>query len=176
MLNKDSLYFIQDSLQSNSNLIIEDIQNYINTGEVQSKKTIVFLSLASNYLQSNNLSNFIQIISPFIENENNQVVLSQLLSDNLVFIKQINNNISNNKFRTKKLIDINWKLVGRATLEQAELGSFEPKIILQLKYSDDSFDTVETDFGTFKKLQEELEISCNSYNSSYSRKINAFSK
>lgn len=85
----------------------------------------------------------------------------------------ISNTLKNQK---KMLIDIEWKFITLSTIEDFENGSFYPKILLRLKYSDDTDKVIETDYGTFKKLQEEFEFAINSFNSRYSKKINAFVK
>jgi hypothetical protein len=74
-----------------------------------------------------------------------------------------------------KLIDIEWKFVGTATLDN-NYSEFSPKIILKLQFSNGDSKVIETDFANFKKLQEDLEEGLLSYNSVYAKRVESFAK
>lgn len=174
-MNTESLNFIEQYLKEPS-LVIEDVQNYLKTKRVANSKTYMLLSIFSYYLKTEPVNNLCELIRKFFENEPDFNCFSQIVKENVQFIKDLFDDFSNSKYDVHKLVDIEWKFVGVASLEQAESGAFEPKIILNLIFSDNTAAIMETDFGTLKKLQEELELASSSFNSGYARRLNAFTK
>jgi hypothetical protein len=174
-MNNESLTFVENTLKD-SELIIEDIQNYIKNKKAANNKTYMILTIFSDYLQTNKVEDLISVISPYVMNENSMVVFKQLLAENEDFIKNLLSDFNRQKFENNKLLDIEWKFVAKASLEMAEVGAYEPSIELKLIFSNGKSEILETDFSTFKKLQEDLEIASSSFQTSYAKKVIAFSK
>ena len=89
------------------------------------------------------------------------------------YYKEIDN-IQNEKL--PRLIDIEWKFIGLASVDKIDVNDLEPKILLNLIFNNGKKKIIETDFANFKKLQEELDLALSSFNSAYSKRINTFSK
>lgn len=174
-MNNESKNFVLNTLKE-SDLIIEDLQNYIKTLTAADSRTYMILVIFCEFLQNNTVDDLINIISSSISNENSLVLISQLLKENEGFIKKLKSSFEEDKFKMVKLVDIEWKLIAKASLDMAEVGAYEPTIELKLIYSNGTSELLECDFATFKKLQEDLDIACSSYQTSYSRKVIAFSK
>lgn len=179
MINEKSLSFIKKCL-NNSSIILEDIQNYVKTRNANFNDTYILLSILSDFLYNNkeetSVDKLSNMLNEYISNDSDCLLLNKLLKENLEIIKNINKDCKYSIFKSKKLVDIDWKLVSKATLEMAELGEYIPTIIVNLIFSDGSHNILETDFATFKKIQEDLDNALSSFNSSYSRKVIAFSK
>jgi len=175
-MNEQSLNFIFNSL-INSELLLEDLQNYFISNKVSNDKTLTWLNIVCNYLvQGNDLQKFLLLIKDKFSEETVFRLMEKVLKDNEEKIKKINFEIEKEKFNQVKLTDIEWKLVGSASLENAETDNFQPRIILKLKFSNDLSQIIETDFAGLKKLQEEFELSSSGFNSAYSKRLIAFSK
>lgn len=175
-MNKESIDYINLILQD-SEILMEDLQCYFNSNKVSNEKTLIFLSIVSEFLENNNkIESVLNIIKNNVKDHTVYLELEKILKDNVEEIKSINKEVEKQKLNTIKLVDIEWKFIGSASLEQAENQIFEPRILLKLIYSDESHQIIETDFGNFKKLQEEFELAALSFNSAYSRKLIVFSK
>jgi hypothetical protein len=175
-MNNDSIDYLNLTLQD-SEILIEDLQCYFISNKVSNEKTLIFLSIISDYFENNNkIESLLNIIKNYIKDYSVYIELEKILKDHVEEIKNINKEVEKNNLNTVKLIDIEWKFIGSASLEKAENQIFEPRILLKLIYSNGTTQIIETDFANFKKLQEEFELAASSYNSAYSRKLTVFSK
>lgn len=177
-MNQESQEFISSILKE-PEYLIEDLQCYFKNKNVSNENTLTFLSILSDYLSQsseNNTDMFLKLLKKEIVDDNVYVMFDKVLKDNVKEITDINNEIEKEKFKENKLVDIEWKFIGSASLEQADNKVFEPRIILKFIYSNGFTEIIESDYSNFKKLQEEFELASQSYNSAYSRKLIVFSK
>lgn len=176
MTTKETLEILEEILHNDPNGLIEDIQTYIKNTKANNQQTIILISIFSDVINKTSLDNLLLLIKKHVYNDTYVKLFTDILNENLSFFISFNKKQEYQKFSTNKLIDISWKLVGRATLDQAEQGLFEPKIILKLIFSNNTEQVIESDFTNFKKLQEEIDFICSSFNSGYAKKVLAFAK
>lgn len=175
-MNSEAQEFLSGVLRE-TELLIENLQSYFSQNKISDENSIIFLNILSDLLiKDYQLEKILKSLKQMISDESNFNLLEKIIKDNLQTIKSINTEIEINKFDSPRLIDIEWKFIGSANLDQAENEIFEPRILLNLVFSNGDKKIIETNFAGFKKLQEEFEIASQSFNSAYSRKLKVFTK
>ena len=175
-MNSEAQEFLSGVLRE-TELLIENLQSYFSQNKISDENSIIFLNILSDLLiKDYQLEKILKSLKQMISDESNFNLLEKIIKDNLQTIKSINTEIEINKFDSPRLIDIEWKFIGSANLDQAENEIFEPRILLNLVFSNGDKKIIETNFSGFKKLQEEFEIASQSFNSAYSRKLKVFTK
>lgn len=175
-MNSEAQEFLSGVLRE-TELLIENLQSYFSQNKISDENSIIFLNILSDLLNKDyQVEKILKSLKQMISDESNFNLLEKIIKDNLQIIKSINTEIEINKFDSPRLIDIEWKFIGSANLDQAENEIFEPRILLNLVFSNGDKKIIETNFAGFKKLQEEFEIASQSFNSAYSRKLKVFTK
>ena len=94
--------------------------------------------------------------------------------DNIVqYMKELNKRKKNNYLNLTKM---EYKFIGLCSANDLERGVINPKLLITLYFNDGSEQLIESSFASFKKLQEEIENCLSAFKSSYSRRIQVFSK
>lgn len=171
--NNFIIYYLQESERR-----LDELQYFFNSGKSGNSDTFTFLSILSEILHNKDLklTTFLENLKSKFSDENNYKSFSKILIENENKIYKFNRELENNKFSEVTLIDINWKLIGSTNVENTENFKFIPRILFKLVFSNNTTRIIETDFGNFSKLQEEIDFICQSFNSTYSRKLLSFSK
>ena len=109
-----------------------------------------------------------------------QDVRNQILSflseekDNIInYMRELNKRKKNNYLNLTKM---EYKFIGLCSANDLERGNINPKLLITLYFNDGSEQLIESSFASFKKLQEEIENCLSAFKSSYSRRIQVFSK
>ena len=88
-------------------------------------------------------------------------------------MRELNKRKKNNY---KNLTKMEYKFIGLCSANDLERGNINPKLLITLYFNDGSEQLIESSFASFKKLQEEIENCLSTFKSSYSRRIQVFSK
>lgn len=164
--NKDNLQFY-----------IEETKNIITSNIITVEPNIlVFMSILEFVLQEKITQEFLGYLSKNFNLENLNTVkefVSEEKDGFLEIYNRIKTSINNSNTH---LVDIEWKFIGLLDLNANDLREMNPKILLKLIFSNDSFKIIETNFSNLKKFSEELEETISSYNSIYAKRIINFSK
>ena len=89
------------------------------------------------------------------------------------YIQEISRKRKNNYLY---LLKMDYKFIGLSTGNDLDKGNITPKILVKLYFNDGSEKLLETNFASFKKLQEEIEECLSGFKSAYLRRIQHFSK
>ena len=177
---KNEILQFFDKNSSDIEFLLDDCKILLANGKGNDRRTYVLCNILSGIVKDNifgeNHSEFfnalIDKVSPDSLNYLSSVMKDE--KDNLInYYKEIE---IIQKEKIPKLVDIEWKFIGLASLDKIDVNDLEPKIILSLVFNDGSRKLIETDFAGFKKLQEEIELSLGSFNSAYAKRINTFAK
>ncbi len=160
----------------NLNNVIENATLILNTNKINEKKSDGFalLRILHEYI---NLGKIDGLVNKVSEVNNDAYLLENFIKEeegNIIdFFKVIQ---LEREESYPKLIDFEWKFIGLSDMESFEKSEMTPKILLKLKLNNGVDRLIETDFANLKKLQEEIDENLSSFNSSYSRRIDKFSK
>ncbi len=164
--NQDNLYKLYEEVRS----IITEKNTPANSD------TLVFMNLLE-YISNERLNDdFIKFISQNNDNELANALKKLLVEERDSFLEtllRIRNGINSSPIN---LVDIEWKFIELLDINSNDLREMDPKILLKLVFSNDSYKIIETDFSNFRKLQEEIEENVQSFNSVYTKRIINFSK
>lgn len=176
-INTESYNFINSYLNE-SERRLDELQYFFNSDKYDNIDTFTFLSILSEILISKDckLTSFFDNFKNKFSDDNNFNSFKKIILDNEDKILRLNKEIDKNKFSEVTLVDINWKLIGSTTIDNTENFKFIPRILLRLVFSNNTTRVLECDFANFNKLQEEIDFICQSFNSTYSRKLLSFSK
>ena len=176
MKNEFSDYFTKN--KTTLDQYIEDAKNLVSNNKVLDNNTYTLCFLLSDILKNKLFENekFMDSLKQIININTIQNLVDFATEEQEYFFKFEKDVKSFKSDNVSKLIDIEWKFVACSSLENFEINELQPKIILKLLFSNGSTKVLETDFANFKKLQEELDEGCNSFNSTYSKRIESFSK
>jgi hypothetical protein len=174
-MNEEIIAFFQTNKDEISYLI-EDISQTMNNNNNKFKdnRSFIVLQIITEFITINKIDSFLNTLSQILDEETYKIFNN--------YIKEENNRIIDyeNKLQTEdeqnKVVDFEWKFIGLTTLEKYEVGEYIPKILLKLKFGNGKEKIIETDYATFKKFQEEIEENLSAFNSTYSKRINTFSK
>lgn len=164
--NKDNLHKLTEEVRN----IITDINTSPNA------EAFVFMNLLEYLNKESLIDDFLSYISENFDNELANSVKKLLVEEKNSFLEtllRIRNGIENSQIF---LVDIEWKFVGLLDINANDLRDMEPKILLKLVFSNDTFKIIETNYSNFKKIQEEIEENVQSFNSIYTKRIINFSK
>lgn len=153
--------------------LVEDCRSILNTNKSNDQRSYVLLNILSemkeNITSSDELKGIldeetVNNLSLFLKEEGG------LLKEYFSWFKQSKNE------NTPKLVDFDWKFIGLASIDKLDTGEITPKILIRLIFNNGKTQLIESDFANLKKLQEEIEENLSSFNSTYSRRIETFSK
>ena len=99
--------------------------------------------------------------------------LSEEKDNIILYMKELNKRKKNNYLNLTKM---EYKFIGLCSANDLERGNINPKLLITLYFNDGSEQLIESSFASFKKLQEEIENCLSAFKSSYSRRIQVFSK
>jgi len=176
MKNEFSEYFQKN--KNNIDQYVEDAKNLIANNRVLDNNTYTLCFLLSEILKDGLFESerFTNNLKEILD-ESTLHNLLNFATDEQEFLFKFEKEIKSYKQeKVSKLVDIEWKFVVTSSLDNFEINELQPRIILKLIFSNGSNKVLETDFANFKKLQEELEEGVSSMNSTYSRRIESFSK
>ena len=160
--------------------LLDDCKILLNHGKVNDKRTYILCNILAEVIRDSifgdNSSELFSSLKEKVKPEALAYLSTILKEEKENFIGYYNEieNIRNEKL--PRLIDIEWKFIGLTSIDKIGANDLEPKILLNLLFNNGARKIIETDYANFKKLQEELEISLNSLNSAYAKRVNTFSK
>ena len=182
---------------SNPNSYVDFLKNNLNNIPSLLKELKQALEDLNTPIKSENLFLLINVLYEFCRKENIldeylkliatkeniqliQDVRNQILTflseekDNIVlYMREINKRKKNNYLNLTKM---EYKFIGLCSANDLERGNISPKLLITLYFNDGSEQLIESSFASFKKLQEEIENCLSAFKSSYSRRIQVFSK
>ena len=164
--NKDNLFKLAEEVKN----LITDKNTSANAD------TLVFMNLLEYLINEKITDEFLNYINANIDNDLADALKKIMIEERDSLIEsffRIKNGMENFKIN---LVDIEWKFIGLLDLNANDLREMDPKILLKLVFSNDSFKIIETNYANLKKLQEEIEENVQSYNSIYAKRIINFSK
>ena len=127
--------------------------------------------LLGEYLQLATTKENIQLVKDY----GNQILsfLSEEKDNIINYMRELNKRKKNNYLNLTKM---EYKFIGLCSANDLERGNINPKLLITLYFNDGSEQLIESSFASFKKLQEEIENCLSTFKSSYSRRIQVFSK
>jgi hypothetical protein len=156
--------------------IIQDAKIILNANKINDQRSFVLLNIIFNYIKEEKIEFLVNKLNEIV-NESSLYLISSFIKEDQMNIIDYFSNISLEKEESyPKLIDFEWKFVGLSHLNNFEKGEIFPKIFIKLKFNNETEKILETDYSNLKKLQEEIEENLTSFNSTYAKRIEAFSK
>jgi hypothetical protein len=156
--------------------IIEDSKLILNSNKVNDQKSFILINIIYEFLKEEKIEVLFSKTKEILE-ESIFLALENFIKEEQGIIIDYFTSIKIEKDKNyPKLIDFEWKFVGLSTIENFEKGEVIPKILLKLKFNTGFEKLIETDYSNLKKLQEEIEENLSSFNSTYARRIESFSK
>ena len=158
--------------------IIEDCRHLLVKNRAKDEKSVIMLNILYEYIKDGDekVKDFINQLSKIFE----EIYLTQLT--NFIYEERLNiieyfTILENEKKENYlKLVDMDWKFIGLATINKFEVGEIEPKIILRLHFNNGAIKTLETDLTNLRKLLDEFDQNLSMLNSTYVRRIDTFLK
>jgi len=153
--------------------LLEDGRSLIHLNKVVQETVLYLLNIINYSLKDDNAEN-LMLISKECLNEDAQNCLLKFLSEEKENILNFFSNKDNNGILT--LADFDWKFICLSDLDSFTKGEIHPKILLKLIFTDKNERIIESNYSNLKKLQEEIEYCLTSFNSTYTKRIENFSK
>ena len=148
---------------------------------IKSEDSFFFLNILNDICKNQNLLE--EYFRPIETQQNTQdittiknLIISFLTEekDNLMkYVKELNLKRKKNYLY---LLKMDYKFIGLSSGNELDKGVITPKILVKLYFNDGSEKLLETNFASFKKLQEEIEECLSGFKSAYLRRIQHFSK
>jgi len=163
--------------KNNLQKISEDIKNIIsNKFSSTNPDTLVFMGFLEYSINEKIINNVLEYINDNIDNEISNL-LRQISIDEKEGFLQVYKKIKNefDKYEIS-LVDIEWKFIGLYDINACDMRDMDPKILLKLIFSNNSYKIIETNYSNFKKMQEEIEENILSFNFVYTKRLINFSK
>ena len=153
--------------------LIEEARNLIHSNKIVQERVLYFLNILYYILKGEKSDTLLSELKESL-NEEASNCLKDFVSDEK---ENILNFFSNkDKLDDLALLDFDWKFVCLSDLDSFAKGEINPKILLKLNFNNQTDKIIESDFSNLKKLQEEIEYSLSSFNSTYAKRIQNFSK
>ena len=183
MENTDTpIIFFRNNLQNIENLlssIKEILENH--SIEIKTDNSYILLKILYNICtEKGKLDEYLKHLTT---DDNAQLIydvknlINNFLSeekDNIIeYMREFEEKRKLNYLYLKKF---EWKFIGLTSPNDLIQGILKPKILVKLFFHDGSEKIFESDFCTIKKLQEEIDECLSGFRSTYSRRIDNFSK
>ena len=181
-LNNSSLEFLKKNL-NNIPTLLNDLKQALedlNT-PIKSENLFLLINVLYEFCKSEGkLDEYLKLMATKENIQLIQDIRSQIFTflgeekDNLVqYMRELNKRKKNNYLNLTKM---EYKFIGLCSANDLERGNISPKLLITLYFNDGSEQLIESSFASFKKLQEEIENCLSAFKSSYSRRIQVFSK
>ena len=177
-----SIDFFKKNLQNIPSLLNELKQalEEINT-PIKSENLFLFLNVLYEICKKDSLlDEYLKLIATqeniqLVQEDRNQILsfLSEEKDNIINYMRELNKRKKNNYLNLTKM---EYKFIGLCSANDLERGNINPKLLITLYFNDGSEQLIESSFASFKKLQEEIENCLSAFKSSYSRRIQVFSK
>ena len=177
-----SIDFFQKNLNNIPSLLNELKQALedINT-PIKSENLFLFLNVLYEICKKDTLlDEYLKLIATqqniqLVQDFRNQILsfLSEEKDNIINYMRELNKRKKNNYLNLTKM---EYKFIGLCSANDLERGNINPKLLITLYFNDGSEQLIESSFASFKKLQEEIENCLSAFKSSYSRRIQVFSK
>ena len=175
-MNNEIAQFFKNILPQFNSILLEAKKSLSHKKFIE-ENSFTFISILYEYIREENLDFFFnQLQANLGENYDNnfainlKTFLQEETSNIIDFFSFLKFNIKEENVR---LIDFEWKFVG---LSAPDNNGIFPNIYLKLIFNNGNEEIIECNYSNFKKLQEELEEAIKSFNYSYSKRIEKFSK
>ena len=177
-----SIDFFKNNLSNIPNLIdelkqaLEDIN-----APIKSENLYLFMNVLYEICRKENLlEEYLKLVATqeniqLIQDVNNRIMtlLSEEKGNIIHYMRELNKRKKNNYLNLTKM---EYKFIGLCSANDLERGNISPRLLITLYFNDGSEQLIESNFASFKKLQEEIENCLSAFKSSYSRRIQVFSK
>ena len=148
---------------------------------IKSENLFLLINVLYEFCRKENiLDEYLKMIATKENIQLIQDIRSQILTflseekDNIIlYMKELNKRKKNNYLNLTKM---EYKFIGLCSANDLERGNISPKLLITLYFNDGSEQLIESSLASFKKLQEEIENCLSAFKSSYSRRIQVFSK
>ena len=148
---------------------------------IKSENLFLLINVLYEFCRKENiLDEYLKMIATKENIQLIQDIRSQILTflseekDNIIlYMKELNKRKKNNYLNLTKM---EYKFIGLCSANDLERGNINPKLLITLYFNDGSEQLIESSLASFKKLQEEIENCLSAFKSSYSRRIQVFSK
>ena len=177
-----SIDFFKKNLQNIPSLLNELKQALedINT-PIKSENLFLFLNVLYEICKKDQLlDEYLKLVATqeniqLVQEDRNQILsfLSEEKDNIINYMRELNKRKKNNYLNLTKM---EYKFIGLCSANDLERGNINPKLLITLYFNDGSEQLIESSFASFKKLQEEIENCLSAFKSSYSRRIQVFSK
>ena len=155
---------------------LEDINN-----PIKSENLFLFLNVLYEICRKEQLlDEYLKLVATqqniqLVQEDRNQILsfLSEEKDNIINYMRELNKRKKNNYLNLTKM---EYKFIGLCSANDLERGNINPKLLITLYFNDGSEQLIESSFASFKKLQEEIENCLSAFKSSYSRRIQVFSK
>ena len=156
--------------------VLEDIN-----APIKSENLYLFLNVLYEVCRKENLlDEYLKLVATKENIQTVQDIRTQILTllseekDNIIhYMRELNKRKKNNYLNLTRM---EYKFIGLCSSNDLERGNINPKLLITLYFNDGSEKLIESSFASFKKLQEEIENCLSAFKSSYSRRIQVFTK
>ena len=177
-----SLDFFKKNLQNIPSLLneLKQVLEDFNT-PIKSENLFLFLNVLYEICKKDSLlDEYLKLVAnqenlQLVQEDRNQILsfLSEEKDNIINYMRELNKRKKNNYLNLTKM---EYKFIGLCSANDLERGNINPKLLITLYFNDGSEQLIESSFASFKKLQEEIENCLSAFKSSYSRRIQVFSK
>jgi hypothetical protein len=172
-MNNEIVQFFQTNFSQLESLLVE-VKKSLVQKKFNDQRAFTIISILYEYIKEEKVDFFISEFDTKFNEQNLSFILKNFIQEEMMNIIDYMSFMKTQKREEAiRLVDFEWKFVGISSLEKSEL---LPKIFLKLIFNNGKEQIIESDYANFKKLQEEFEESVNSFNNSYSRRLEKFSK
>ena len=172
-MNNEIAQFFQANIPHFESLLAE-VKKSLLQQKFNDQKAFTLVSILYDYIKEEQLDSLLSELQTKFDQHNLSSLLKTFVQEEMMNIVDYMSIMkSQRREEALRLVDIEWKFVGISSIEKNQN---VPKIFLKLIFNNGKEEIIESDYANFKKLQEEFEESANSFNNSYFRRVEKFSK
>jgi hypothetical protein len=174
MKNEILEFFLKNNQEMEN--IIEDCRFLTLNKKINDQRSVVLLNILYEFIKEEKTDNLSESLKEVLDESILILLVNFLKEEKLNIIDFFINMKRENDESYPRLVDFDWKFVGLGSLGKFEIGEITPKILMKLIFNNGNEKIIETDYSNFKKLHEEIEENLSSFNSTYAKRIETFSK
>ncbi len=174
---KNEIYEFFSSNLNELDFLLVEARKGLSQSKFSVQKAFVLVNILYEFIKEEKVDVLFKELQERIHDESSLAILRGFVQEEIMNIVDFMSYLKfTRKEETLRIVDFEWKFVGLADPSHFDKNELNPKIFLKLVFNNGKEEIIESDYSNFKKLQEELEEAVTSFDYSYTKRIEKFSK